>query len=85
MRTEEEFVNKINEQKKLIDKYEEMHRQLVLYLKDFKIFPPDMTEEDKQYYYQFKGYKPDWSIFMQIWSHYLTDTWADYKDALSNA
>lgn len=85
MKTTQELIQEINKKDKELDYYRGMCRELVLYLKDFNIFPPDMTEKEKELYYQFKGYKPDWSMFMQMWSHYLTGTWESYKEALREA
>lgn len=82
MKTTEDFIKEINEKDKKLKYYEGLCRELCLYLKDYCIFPPDMTEKDKELYYQFKGHKPDWSMFMQLWSHYLTGTWKDYRESL---
>lgn len=82
MKTSQDFVKELNKKDEELLKYYSMCKELTLYLKDFNIFPPDMTEEEKQLYYQFKGYKPDWSMFLQMWSHYLTGTWETYREAL---
>ena len=85
MKTTEEFIEEINKKDKKLKQYYTMCKELALYLKDYNIFPPDMTEQEKKSYYLYKGFKPDWSLFLQMWGHYLLGTWENYRDALKNA
>lgn len=85
MKTTQDFIKEINQKDEELNKYRSICKELALYLKDYNIFPPDITEEEKGLYYQFKGYKPDWSMFLQMWSHYLSGTWENYKEALKQS
>ena len=85
MKTSQDFIKEINQKDEELNKYRSMCKELALYLKDYNIFPPDMTEKEKELYYQFEGYKPDWSMFLQMWSHYLLETWENYKEALKQS
>lgn len=85
MKTSQDFIKEINQKDEELNKYRSMCKELALYLKDYNIFPPDITEEEKELYYQFKGYKPDWSMFLQMWSHCLLGTWENYKEALKQS
>lgn len=74
--------NELNEYKKEISfKF----KQIFDIVTKNELNPPNMTDEEIEFKYRAFGYKPKWSVFHQLWNHYLNNTYKDYIDAINHS